>query len=366
MSRYKQVYRAEQLPVFQNRMFDTAQAAQSCARGDLVMVQDLSTGLVFNQAFDPGLMHYSADYQNEQGHSAAFRAHLTNVAAVVTRHMQGKKLIEVGCGKALFLEQLQAQGFDIVGLDPTYEGSNPAVLREYFTTSTGLRGDALLLRHVLEHVQNPLGFLAQLRDANGGGGHIYIEVPCLDWIAANGAWFDLFYEHVNYFRLIDLQRMFGTVFESGHTFGGQYLYIVADLATLCTPDAATVQAFEFSSHFLSAIERSAAQIKLVSTGSDTTLGKPSVAIWGGASKGVIFSLLMQRAGVKVDCVVDISPAKQGKYLAATGLRVQTPQQALAQLPVGSPVFVMNQNYLSEIQALTDQRFDCITVECEPA
>jgi hypothetical protein len=43
------------------------------------------------------------------------------------------------------------------------------------------------------------------------------------------SWFDLFYEHVNYFRLDDLRRMFGTVHEAGHLFGGQYLYIVADL-----------------------------------------------------------------------------------------------------------------------------------------
>jgi hypothetical protein len=41
-------------------------------------------------------------------------------------------LVEVGCGKGLFLEMLLTEGFDIDGFDPTYEGSNSRILREYF------------------------------------------------------------------------------------------------------------------------------------------------------------------------------------------------------------------------------------------
>ncbi|MFZ1179571.1 MAG: hypothetical protein WAO15_25630 [Mycobacterium sp.] len=38
-------------------------------------------------------------------------------------------LVEVGCGKAYFLELLQSRGCSITGFDPTYEGENPAVQR---------------------------------------------------------------------------------------------------------------------------------------------------------------------------------------------------------------------------------------------
>ena len=100
-----------------------------------------------------------------------------------------------------------------------------------------------LLRHVLEHIQDPVSFLAEIANANQGG-QIYIEVPCFDWILEHKAWFDLFYEHVNYFRLDDLRRMFGTVHEAGHLFGGQYLYVVADLASLRDPGDAGLPAPE--------------------------------------------------------------------------------------------------------------------------
>jgi SAM-dependent methyltransferase len=122
-------------------------------------------------------MQYDADYQNEQAVSSVFRAHLDEVAAIIQAHFKGQTLIEVGCGKGYFLEHLLTQGFAITGLDPTYEGDSPHVIKEYFTPEIGLSADGIVLRHVLEHVRDPVGFLRHIRDSNGGAGRIYIEVP---------------------------------------------------------------------------------------------------------------------------------------------------------------------------------------------
>jgi len=77
-------------------------------------------------------------------------------------------------------------------------------------------------------------------------------------------------------------------------------------------------------------------------------------IWGGASKGVIFSLLLQREGVVFDAVIDVNPAKQGKYLPASGLLVESPEEVLPRLSGDSMIWVMNSNYLSEIKARCKQ------------
>jgi hypothetical protein len=359
MSTTREVYRAEQLPVFQNRMFGSRQAARECTRGDLVLVQDTVSGLVYNSAFDASLLEYDADYQNEQGHSAAFRRHLDEIAVLIKRHFDGRSLIEVGCGKGLFLEKLRSLGFRITGLDPTYEGDNPDIRREYFSPSLGMRADGLVLRHVLEHVADPYAFLCQLRDANGGSGRIYIEVPCLDWIAQHHAWFDLFYEHVNYFRLTDFSRFFAHVHEAGHTFGGQYLAVVAELASLRTPSSQPAERFDLPADFMSSVTRSAGQLHEL-----RREGQRRAAVWGGASKGVIFALFMERADAAVDFVIDMNPAKQGRYIAATGLRVHAPEEALPHMRPGDDIYVMNRNYLAEIQQLTAHQFNYITVEHE--
>ena len=346
------LYEQSAFPIFQNRMYDSAQEARACPRGDIRLVQDGISGLVYNAAFRPELMNYDAAYQNEQAHSPFFKSHLEQVATIVERNLGTDGLIEVGCGKAYFLELLQSRGCSITGFDPTYEGANPAVQRRYFGDGVTVSAKGLVLRHVLEHVQNPVGFLDGLRDANGGG-LIYIEVPCFDWILHARAWFDIFYEHVNYFRLRDFSRMFGQVVESGHLFGGQYLYVVADLATLRPPVFSPVDRVDFPGDFLA----------MATVAPSERVGGLS-AVWGAASKGVIYSLLRERCGNPVNVLIDINPAKCGKFVPATGLRVMSPEEGMARLAPGSDICVMNSNYLEENRKMTKGRFNLIGMERE--
>jgi hypothetical protein len=77
---------------------------------------------------------------------------------------------------------------------------------------------------------------------------------------------------------------------------------------------------------------------------------------------VIFALLMQRANIHFDFVIDINPAKQNKYLACSGLRVSSPEDALQALRPGDPIFVMNSNYLHEVVTSTKNQFVYLTVD----
>jgi SAM-dependent methyltransferase len=341
------LYQQEQLPIFQNRMYDTEEEAKACPTGDMHLVEDQLTGLVYNAAFRPEVMAYDAHYQNEQALSPLFQEHLESVSCIIDRCMGRDSIVEVGCGKGFFLEMLLAKGFDVAGFDPTYEGNNPKVMKHYFEPEAGIKADGLMLRHVLEHIQDPFNFLLQLKKANGGSGKIYIEVPCFDWICEHRAWFDIFYEHVNYFRISDFYRMFGTIIESGRLFGGQYLFVVAELSTLRKPKIDFNDCVIFPKDFIH------------------NLDEPNrAAIWGGASKGVIFALLKARAGQPISIVIDINPAKQDKYLPSTGLLVQSPLKALAILPKGSTIYVMNSNYLQEIKQMSNNAFKYIEVDHE--
>lgn len=353
MKNYQEIYRAEQLPVFQNRMFPTETEAKNCTKGDVILVQDLETGLIFNRAFQPELMDYDIDYQNEQAVSKVFQNHLNQVKEIIQQHFARLSLIEVGCGKGYFLEVLQKSGFQIYGLDPTYEGSNPDIIKDFFTPDIGIQGEGIILRHVLEHIQNPLEFCSKIRETNGGG-KIDIEVPCFDWIIKHRAWFDIFYEHVNYFRMSDFYRMFDTIYESGYIFGEQYLYVVADLNTLKIPVNDPDDRIEFPEDFIEGVNRYANYL--------TSKPLQNAAVWGGASKGVIFSLFMQHFGAKIDIVIDINPAKHGKYLPATGIQVCPPEKAIKHLAGGTDIFVMNSNYLPEIIEFTNNQYNYLTVE----
>lgn len=351
----REIVRLKDMPIYQNKMFDTPTEAIACARGNVVLSQDQSSGLVRNIAFDPARLDYDESYQNEQGHSPIFQRHLSNVLQIIHRTFQAASILEVGCGKGAFLDQLREAGHDAWGVDPAYEGNAPYITRAAFSPELNLSRDAIVMRHVLEHIPQPLEFLDSIRHANGARGLIYIEVPCLDWILRNHAWFDVFYEHVNYFRLTDFSRFFGNVLESGHLFGGQYLYAVADLASLRDPGPCPSEGnVVLPDGFFDNIERDAR----------AALGSGDRIIWGCGAKGVMFAHHLSQRGLRLDFAIDINPAKQGKFLASSGIEVLSPQHGLARARAGSDIFVMNSNYLGEIEALGGKAFNYIPVDIQ--
>lgn len=349
MTKTRELYKIEDLPVFQNRMHKSCDEARACRRGNVRLVENLDTGLIYNADFDPAVMVYDDAYQNEQAMSPMFQDHLENMADVVGDYLRCNRLLEIGCGKGRFLGMLLDRGFDVSGVDPTYEGEHPRVVKEYFSPELGLRGEGLILRHVLEHIQDPYEFLDMVRIANGNSGRIFIEVPCFDWICEQRNWFDIFYEHVNYFRMSDLRRMFGEVHLAKRVFADQYLCIVAELSSLRQPVYSVADQVDFPEDFQAGLPWPAAG------------GKEKRVVWGGASKGVIFSLLSERLGNPVDAVIDINPAKQGLYLPATGIRVSRPDEILPALPKDTTIYVMNPNYIPEIREMSGNAFNYVGV-----
>jgi SAM-dependent methyltransferase len=347
----REIYSVTDLPVFQNKMYQEKSFALEAPVGDLTLVQDMNTGLIYNSTFDQSLLNYDQDYQNEQAYSPFFKKHLSSVKDILQRNFSDKSIIEVGCGKGYFLDYLIDNGFNVKGMDPAYEGESPHIIKACFDEALNMRAENIVLRHVLEHIPDPYTFLKAISKANGGKGKIYIEVPCLNWIADHKAWFDLFYEHVNYFRLDDFYAMFENVYESGHVFCGQYIYVVADISSLVLPQRKETDVFMFPENFdnlKKILDRSNPQGKNI--------------IWGGASKGVIFSLKLNKENFKVDYVVDINPLKQGKYIGGTGLEVRSPDGVLSSLNKNDNIFVMNSNYMSEIVEMAGNQFNYIKVD----
>ena len=344
-SAFRSLIRFEGYPALQNKMFDTRQAALDSPTGDIHLVECLKTGLVYNAAFDPDHVVYDQDYENDQGFSLRFEAHLNDVADLILQQMRGPSFIEIGCGMGRFVEVLRDRGGRVRGYDPAYVGDDPDIVSAAFTGQEPLAGGHIVLRHVLEHVQDPVGFLRQIAVNADPETLIYIEVPCFDWICEARAWFDIFYEHVNYFRLSDFHSMFGRVLFSDRGFDGQYLRVICDLSTLRDPIYQARHAVRFPADFMQGVEEEVHGWR----------GGERV-IWGGASKGVIYALMCQRAGCPVHRVIDINPAKQGRFLASTGLEVQSPVTGLAGLPAGTEITVMNANYLDEIQDVVGEQY----------
>jgi len=98
----------ENQPVILNYRFDSPAAAASVPLRPIELRECAACGLVFNAAFEKGLVPYDAAYENRQSHSAAFAAHTAKVAKMIGAMMESERprILEVGCGKGQFLRQV--------------------------------------------------------------------------------------------------------------------------------------------------------------------------------------------------------------------------------------------------------------------
>lgn len=345
--------------VHQNLIADTREAARALRGGTLSLHACDACGFVFNSAFDPSLLHYGAAYDNTQTCSPAFERHIEALAdhVVRARGIRNAQIVEIGCGKGAFLRALAHRdpANRGIGFDPSYVGPDTAVdgrvrfeRRFYDETCTGFDPDAIVCRHVIEHVQHPVALLRTIRQTlRKADAQIFFETPCVEWILRNETVWDFFYEHCSYFTADSL----AVAFERGgfdalsvtHVFGGQYLWAEGRPSTSAgRPARDAGRIVDLARQY--AARESVVLAELRDRVVELSRRGP-VAIWGAAAKGVTLASLIDPDGTLLACMVDINPNKRGKYLPGSGHPIVGP----ADIPARGirTALVTNPNYFDE-------------------
>jgi len=320
----------------------------------------------FNSEFEPGLMRYDKNYDN-QVPSAVFLDYYEDVARFLHDKfsLDGKFVVEIGCGKGTFLKTLCRlfPTVEALGVDPSYEANeehlpkgNLRFLSEKFKRSHLNRPPALVIcRHVLEHISDPVSFLKEIREplSQYPETPIFIEVPELDWIVKNDAFWDFCYEHCNYFTNRSLRNAVSAAglqpLEGQAAFSGQYQWIVCSGTDrrLETESSDARRIAEFLTYARSEetfIETSIDMLK-----ESKRDGRKNV-VWGMATKGVIFCNLVDPTCSVIDYCVDINQNKQNCLVPHTGHLISGPD-VLGEVGAVTPlaVVIMNPNYAPEIK-----------------
>jgi SAM-dependent methyltransferase len=346
------------VPVHQNVLCATADAARAVGRGDFVLRACERCDMAWNAAFDPARMTYDAAYESDQSHSGIFLEHVdARVRALLDEGVRGLHVVEAGCGSGYFLRRLcQRGGNRGTGYDPGYRGSNASgdgtrfVRGPFESERDGADVDVVVARHVIEHVPSPVRFLRSLATGLRPGARVYLETPAFEWITERTAFWDLFYEHCNYFTAVALAN---SVRLSGlnpgtpeRVFRGQYLWVSASvephvpLAPVATPGA-TGRLRAFAARCVQTLERLRARVGALAA-------HGTLAVWGAAAKGATFANLIDPQAKILRCMVDINPARQGSFVAGSGHVIVAPEAVVA---LGlSDVLVMNPNYADEVRA----------------
>ena len=356
------LFRLESVPVLCNALLESAAAARAVPRADIDLVACRRCALLWNPLFDPAALHYGPAYGNPLDCSPTFRAHQDRLVALLRarRALEGKTILEIGCGTGGFLRALcRACGAHGIGIDPgganhdehLERGSLRLIRAAYPAPDLDLETELICCRHVLEHVADPGTFLERLRHDLTPSGTLLLEVPNAAHMLETGSLGDLIYEHCLYFDAHALralaERRGYTVERIDEHFGRQFLVLLAapgpppPRASPATPAPSPALDSSFAAR---AGARLAEWRRGVASGA--AAGR-RLAVWGIGSKGVTFLNLVRDAG-PIAAVVDINPAKQGKFVPGTGHAVCSPAR-LRESPVET-VLVMNPRYRGEVEA----------------
>ncbi len=361
-SRLQQVVEVPNLPAFCNVLLNSVEDARAVTRGDIRLVYCEECAFLFNSAFDDSLLAYSPDYSNSLSCSPSFGSFLQEMSVrLVEKHnLNEKTVLELGCGDGDFLTRLSTLGNNRgFGFDPSYygpeevdAGKGVSFKTSYYSSDDAVNPDLVCSRHVLEHVAEPMDFVRLLAEAaRGNEADLYIEVPDGKYMIEKPAIWDLIYEHPGYFTdrsLVSIIEKAGLrVTEARPTFLDQFLYVDASAAdrpggSFLDQTTGLDTLDELVSGFRDVFDRT------VKRWSDEVVsmavaGKRVVA-WGAGSKGVTFLNLVQ--GGKIEHIVDINPAKHGRYVPGTGQSVVSPESLVEYQP--DLVLLMNGAYESEV------------------
>jgi hypothetical protein len=214
----------------------------------------------------------------------------------------------------------------------------------------------VICRHVVEHI-GPIGeFLTGLRAIadQAGGAVTIIETPSFEWTARNGCFWDVFYEHCNYFTppcLAYLSRRAGfSSVRQRLVFGGQYQVVELGAGrpkTPLQPPRRTVSLAKFR-------RESEASLSSLARRLERAGARKGWAIWGAGAKGVALANRLRQ--IRPSLVVDANPSKQGGVIPATRIPIVGPEDA--RIREVELILIANPNYAAEIDsALAALQYD---------
>ncbi len=361
-------------------LFDDVAQALDCPKSNIALAYCGECDFIFNADFDQRQIEYSGRYEETQGFSPTFsKFHRQLAADMIERHdLQGREVMEIGCGKGEFLVLLSQLGENRgIGVDPSalpgrlegVEGAERVTLiPEYFTPEhCQSEPDFLCCKMTLEHITDTGDFISTVRDGLTveKGTVVFFQVPEAHRILAECAFEDIYHEHCSYFTPYSLTRLFQScgfrVTRIAQEYDDQYLTIeaVAEDTSAAQPEfadrgdlAVLVDSFparlaEKQAYWRSMVEAANAKGE-------------RVVLWGSGSKAVSF-LTTLGVSALVDCVTDINPNRHGYYMPGTGHQIVAPA-ALGEIKPGL-VIAMNRIYREEIQADLDRLGVSCQLEC---
>lgn len=304
--------------------------AQAMPRHPQDFVQCPRCTHVWNHAFSYDAIPYENNPNRMFNRGGIWKGHLATTRDRLLQHLPATPtVVEIGCGEGHFVRGLAdaCAGGRFVGFDPNASAETGLGVEFYPRLFEPLRDlsdyqpDAVVIRHVIEHLTEPAALLEQL--AWGAASLekpclLFAEVPCIDRVFETERLADFFYEHASHFTTDSFRTLMeraGEVAQLAHGYDGEVVYA---LVRLNVPDLVRARA-EAANAFSQRAEENRAAIR---TQLDELAGSGKrVAIWGGTGKAAAFIHQFGADARRFPLVVDSDLDKAGTFVPGTGQEI---------------------------------------------
>ena len=340
-------------PVHVGVTYATAMEARQAPLAEIDLWYCHGCGLAYNAAFDPAKLNYAPGYDASLTASAQFIRFLDSIIdRLIDRYkLSGKTVLEVGCGIGHFLRRVcERAGCNGIGIDPALPAEGREQVGDHVITwiqsafgpeHAELPCDLLCGLDMFEHLPEPHVFLRSIREVlpPAGGTPVYFESPNRDLVFDTDAGWGVYYEQCVHYDLPSIRRLFErsgfeVTYASPCELNAQCLSVEA----VARPAGKPWQDDEFNlSKTLPAnlAEYEHIQDQRVEDWRQRLAvwaeAGHQVAMWGSGGKGINF-LNTGPGAETIRRVVDINPARQGRFLPRAAQLIVPPTALVADPP----------------------------------
>ena len=318
------------------------------------------------------------DYLYVSSASETLKRHFDELSRTLTRRLdlpKGALIVDIGCNDGTLLEAFRRNSVDpeVVGVDPAHNLALatahlgiPRYEMLFAAESAALihkeRGGAHLITctNTFPHIQDPASFIEGLKLLLMPGGTFVAEMHYLGDLLDQMAFDTVYHEHVSYWSLGPLQRLFRnhdlevTDVERLPIHHGQLRIFVQRKGE--GPIQASVPRLleeeekrglrDFETYRRFAVNVARIKHNLNRTLADIATQGHSVVGYGAPAKGNTLLSYLHLGTDKIDYIVDRSSLKQGRYTPGMHVPVLAPERLLADQP--DYVLLLAWNFAEEI------------------
>lgn len=308
------------------------QSAMSMELYELNYVQCLRCSHIWNRSFDYNLIPYEDNPNRMFNSGILWREYLKSIFEHLASILPPKPIIiDIGCGEGHFVRELAntlKNDGRFIGFDPNSSNESGAGIEfhpQYFSPLQHLpeyQPDLLIMRHVLEHLENPAEFIEELAIASlqiNKPIYFFAEVPCVDLAVKFGRIVDFFYEHPSQFTkrsFKKLMKLGGELKWIDLAYGNEVVHGLIEIGLNNRIKNELTQSIKFKEKTKSSLKTMAEDLSMILAQGN------KVVVWGGTGKSATFIQHYKLDKERFPLVVDSDPSKVGSFVPGSGQEIR--------------------------------------------